>query len=43
MKTLIEPYGEKLRVLYLTNDAVEAERRRAMEYPSWHLTDRQIC
>ena len=43
MKTLIAPYGEKLQVLYLANGAVEAERRRAMEYPSWHLTDRQIC
>ncbi|HJT15093.1 MAG TPA: bifunctional sulfate adenylyltransferase/adenylylsulfate kinase [Dongiaceae bacterium] len=43
MKTLIAPYGEKLQVLYLANGAVDAERRRAMEYPSWHLTDRQIC
>ena len=43
MKTLIEPYGGKLRVLYLTKDALEAERRRAIEHPSWHLTDRQIC
>jgi len=43
MKALIEPYGGKLRVLYLANGALEAERRRAMEYPSWHLTDRQIC
>jgi sulfate adenylyltransferase len=43
MKATIDPYGGKLRVLYLTNDALEAERRRAIEYPSWHLTDRQIC
>src|SRR4030095_2007343 len=43
METLIAPYGSKLSVLYLSNDALEAERRRAIEYPSWHLTDRQIC
>jgi sulfate adenylyltransferase len=43
MKTLIEPYGEKLRVLYVADDALEVERRQAIEYPSWHLTDRQIC
>ena len=43
MKTLIGPYGGKLSVLYLTNDALESERRRAIEYPSWHLSERQIC
>lgn len=43
MKTLIAPYGGKLKVLYLTDEALVAERRRAIEYPSWHLTDRQIC
>jgi sulfate adenylyltransferase len=43
MKTLIEPYGGKLAALYLANDALEAERRRAIAYPSWHLTERQIC
>ena len=43
MKTLIAPYGTTLSVLYLSNDALEAERRRTIEYPSWHLTDRQIC
>src|SRR5262245_20652061 len=43
MKILIEPYGGKLSTLYLANAALEAERRRAIEYPSWHLTERQIC
>lgn len=43
MKALIEPYGGKLNVLYLADAALEAERRCAIEYPSWHLTDRQIC
>jgi len=43
MKTLIEPYGGKLTVSYLAEDALDAERQRAIEYPSWHLTDRQIC
>lgn len=42
MKTLIAPYGGKLQVMYLANEAREAERRRAIEYPSWHLTERQI-
>jgi sulfate adenylyltransferase len=43
MKTLIDPYGGKLSVLYLSNDALDAERRRAIAYPSWLLTERQIC
>src|SRR5215510_9391201 len=43
MKTLISPYGGKLSVLYLSNDARDAERSRAIEYASWQLTDRQIC
>jgi sulfate adenylyltransferase len=40
---LIAPYGSKLSVLYLSNEALEPERRRTIEYPSWSLTDRQIC
>jgi sulfate adenylyltransferase len=43
MKALISPYGGKLSVLYLSKDALDAERSRAIEYASWHLTDRQVC
>src|SRR5215510_13332492 len=43
MKALISPYGGKLSVLYPSKDAIDAERSRAIEYPSWPLTDRQIC
>jgi sulfate adenylyltransferase len=43
MRTLIAPYGGKLSILYLTGDALEAERQRAIAYPSWHLTKRQVC
>jgi sulfate adenylyltransferase len=43
MKRLIGAYGGKLSVLYPNNGAIDAERSRAIEYPSWSLTDRQIC
>jgi sulfate adenylyltransferase len=43
MRSLIEPYGRTLSILYLSNDALEVERHRAIAYPSWHLTERQIC
>jgi sulfate adenylyltransferase len=43
MRTLIAPYGGKLSVLYLSGDILEAERQRAIAYPSWNLTERQVC
>jgi sulfate adenylyltransferase len=43
MRTLIAPYGGKLSILYLSSDALEAERQRAIAYPSWDLTERQVC
>ena len=33
MKTLIAPYGSKLSVLYLSNDALEAERAACDRVP----------
>jgi sulfate adenylyltransferase len=43
MRTLITPYGGKLSILYLSGNALEAERQRAIAYPSWSLTERQVC
>ncbi|MGH6887508.1 MAG: sulfate adenylyltransferase, partial [Geminicoccales bacterium] len=43
MRALIAPYGGKLSVLYLAGDGLEAERQRAVAYPSWNLTERQVC
>ena len=41
MRTLIAPYGGKLSILYISGDILEAERQRAVAYPSWDLTERQ--
>ena len=35
--------GGKLSVLYLSSDSLAAERQRAIAYPSWDLTERQVC
>ncbi len=43
MTKLIDPHGGVLKVLYLSEDAVAAEKRAAIEYPSWDLTPRQLC
>src|SRR5262245_9951555 len=43
MRTLIAPYGGKLSVLYVTGDNLASERQRAIAYPSWDLTERQVC
>ncbi len=43
MQRLIEPHGGELKDLYLAADAVEAEQRKAVDYPSWDMTPRQIC
>jgi sulfate adenylyltransferase len=40
---LIEPHGGSLRVLYLPDDEAAAFRPEAAEYPSWNLTQRQLC
>jgi sulfate adenylyltransferase len=38
-----EPHGGKLQELYLTESGAEAEKIAARDYPSWDLTDRQLC
>ena len=38
-----EPHGGDLKNLYLSAEDAEAEKRAAREYPSWDLTERQIC
>jgi sulfate adenylyltransferase len=38
-----EPHGGELRVLYLTESGAEHEKTAAADYPSWNLTDRQLC
>ena len=38
-----EPHGGDLKNLYLSAEEAEAEKRAAREYPSWDLTERQIC
>ena len=40
---LIEPHGGTLRVLYLPSDQAAALKREASAYPSWDLTQRQLC
>jgi sulfate adenylyltransferase len=38
-----EAHGGKLQELYLSESAAEAEKIAARDYPSWDLTDRQLC
>ena len=38
-----EPHGGELKELYLPADQVEAAKEAAGDYPSWDLTDRQLC
>jgi sulfate adenylyltransferase len=43
MTDLIKPHGGELKQLYLAAEAAQEEKRRAAEYPSWDLTQRQLC
>jgi sulfate adenylyltransferase len=43
MTDLIQPHGGTLKELYLGTEAAEAEKRAAADYPSWDLTQRQLC
>ncbi|MBA1149287.1 bifunctional sulfate adenylyltransferase/adenylylsulfate kinase [Ectothiorhodospiraceae bacterium WFHF3C12] len=43
MTDLIQPHGGELKELYLGAEAAEAEKRNAADYPSWDLTQRQLC
>jgi sulfate adenylyltransferase len=36
-------HGGELKDLYLKGAALEAEKQAALGYPSWDLTDRQLC
>ncbi len=38
-----EPHGGQLKNLYLDNGAVEAAKKEAGDFPSWDLTERQLC
>ena len=37
------PHGGELKNLYLDAEAAAAEKRAARDYPSWDLTERQLC
>jgi sulfate adenylyltransferase len=43
MAELIKPHGGVLKNLYLSADKADAEKRKAVDYPSWDLTARQLC
>jgi sulfate adenylyltransferase len=40
---LVEPHGGTLCVLYLPTDEAAAFRPEVAEYPSWNLSQRQLC
>ncbi|KAF0281594.1 bifunctional sulfate adenylyltransferase/adenylylsulfate kinase [Spiribacter roseus] len=43
MTDLIPPYGGTLKDLRLDDTTAQARRTAAADYPSWDLTDRQLC
>ena len=43
MTELIPPYGGVLKDLRLDGDSARAARTAAVDYPSWDLTERQLC
>ncbi|HXH04758.1 MAG TPA: bifunctional sulfate adenylyltransferase/adenylylsulfate kinase [Candidatus Competibacteraceae bacterium] len=43
MSGLIPPHGGVLKELYLPEDAVAVEKELARDYPSWDLSQRQLC
>ena len=38
-----EPHGGELKNLYLDAEAAKALQQAAKDYPSWDLTERQLC
>ena len=38
-----EPHGGELKNLYLENSAAETAKKEAGDFPSWDLTERQLC
>ncbi len=43
MTKLIDPHGGALRVCYLPDEEAAAAKAAAINYPSWALTQRQLC
>ena len=43
MTDLIPPHGGELKDLRLTSEQAEAAKTAAVDYPSWDLTERQLC
>ncbi|MEO0424941.1 MAG: bifunctional sulfate adenylyltransferase/adenylylsulfate kinase [Pseudomonadota bacterium] len=43
MPDLIKPHGGELKDLYLPEDQLEEYKKAALDYPSWDLTQRQLC
>lgn len=43
MNTSISPHGGDLKSLYLSGEALIEENEKAKFYPSWTLTERQLC
>lgn len=43
MTELIQPHGGELKQLYLAEPEAQREKRQAAEYPSWDLSQRQLC
>ncbi|MDR9454607.1 MAG: bifunctional sulfate adenylyltransferase/adenylylsulfate kinase [Spiribacter sp.] len=43
MTDLIPPHGGVLKDLRLTTEQAEAAKTAAVDYPSWDLTERQLC
>jgi sulfate adenylyltransferase len=43
MAELISPHGGVLKNLYLAEQDLEEHKKAALDYPSWDLTQRQLC
>ncbi len=43
MPDLIKPHGGELKDLYLPEAQLEEHKKAALDYPSWDLTQRQLC
>ena len=43
MAGLIDPHGGELQELYLSGAEAHSEKEQAQNYPSWDLSNRQLC
>lgn len=43
MTDLIQPHGGELKQLYLSEQEAQEEKQNAAAYPSWDLSQRQLC